>query len=89
MDGGMDGQSNGWWANGGTHGLKLGLLTSLTAQGVQDKGNAWKRRLSTHIRQLADGVRFDCDVVLLQFLLDFINALRDILCLKGKVREKL
>ena len=81
----MDGRQT----DGGINGLKLESMTSLTAQGVQAKGNARKRRLSTHIRQLADGVRFDCDVVLLQFLLDFINALRDVLCLKGEEREKL
>lgn len=89
MAGWMDRQKNGWTdremdggqRNGGIDGLMLELIT---APGMQDKGTVQKRRLSTHIRQLADGVCFDCDVVLLQLLLDFINALRDILCLKGK-----
>lgn len=39
--------------------------------------------LGTYIGQLADCVCFYCNVVLLQLLLDFINALRDIFCLKG------
>lgn len=38
----------------------------------------------TYVGQLADCVGFYCNVVLLQLLLDFINALRDILCLRGK-----
>lgn len=77
----MDRETNGWWTDGGMDGLMLELIT---AHVVQDKGTVRKHRLSTHIRQLADGICFDCDVVLLQLLLDFINALRDILCLKGK-----
>lgn len=42
---------------------------------------------STHVGQLADGVGFHRDVVLLQLLLDLINALRDVFCLKGKKRN--
>lgn len=35
----------------------------------------------TYIRQLADRVRLHRDVVLLQLLLDLIDALRDVFCL--------
>lgn len=48
-----------------------------------------KQPCGTYIRQLTDRIRFHRDVVLLQFLFDFINALRDILCLKEKEIEKL
>lgn len=41
-----------------------------------------ERVAGTHIGQLADRIGFHCDIVLLQLLLDFINALRDIFCLK-------
>ena len=41
-----------------------------------------ERVASTHIGQLADCIGFHCDIVLLQLLLDFIDALRDIFCLK-------
>lgn len=85
-DGWTDRKMDGGQRDGGIDGLMLELIT---APEVQDKGTVQKRRLSTHIRQLADGVCFDCDVVLLQLLLDFINALRDILCLKRKNFEKL
>lgn len=72
----------------------LESTTGLIVRGIQDQGMAWKRCLSkqrcdTYICQLADCICFYCDIVLLQFLLDFINALRDILCLKGKEIEKL
>lgn len=78
----MDRQRNGWWAEKWRdRWLDAGVDNSTRDAG---QGHCAERRLSTHIRQLADGVCFDCDVVLLQLLLDFINALRDILCLKGK-----
>ena len=41
-----------------------------------------ERVASTHLGQLADCIGFHCDIVLLQLLLDFIDALRDIFCLK-------
>lgn len=39
--------------------------------------------LSTYVGQLADCIRLYCNVVLLQLLLNFIDALGDVLCLKG------
>lgn len=68
----------GWTGDGWTAGL--------TASVAWSAGPAHSR--GTYIRQLADCVCLHCDVVLLQFLLDFIDALRDILCLRGKEIEK-
>lgn len=41
----------------------------------------------THVGQLADRIGLHCDVVLLQLLLDFIDALRDVFCLREKQTE--
>lgn len=57
--------------------------TRLTASGLGGAPPEQTVR-GTYVGQLADRVGFYCDVVLLQLLLDLINALRDILCLKGK-----
>lgn len=67
----MDRWMAGWTGDGWTAGL--------TASVAWSAGPAHSR--GTYIRQLADCVCLHCDVVLLQFLLDFIDALRDILCL--------
>lgn len=88
MDGWMDRRTMDRWIEGWTMGSTAGL-TAWRAQSETSLGSAAQAHSrGTYIRQLADCICFHCDVVLLQFLLDFIDALRDILCLRGNEIEK-
>lgn len=72
-----------WAGRGGPEG-QLRRLTSAGLGGGQPREATSPESTGpgTYVGQLADCVCFHCDVVLLQLLLDFIDALRDILCLK-------